>query len=328
MLLTNELIFVLTAFILSFAGTGAAYVLLKRFQVLDNPNHRSNHATPTPRGGGLGIVVAISFLLMIVGTGWQITAGFALLAFVSFYDDLRSLPARWRFAAQVFAVILGLCAMPELSLSPLPRWLELPLLAWAWLWFINLFNFMDGSDGLAASEAVLIAIGIMLVVLVDANPYPLLNQALILGAASVAFLPWNWHPAKIFMGDVGSIPLGFLLGYLLISLAVSGYWAAALILPAAFVVDASSTLFLRFRKGERLNQAHSDHAYQKAIRAGMTHDTVAREFVAMNLLLIVLALLSTFSLLAALLSISVAYIAVMAFLFGRLRRVGGKTHAA
>ncbi|MBM3618760.1 MAG: glycosyltransferase family 4 protein [Alphaproteobacteria bacterium] len=323
MLLSYELIFVLTAFVLSFAGTATAYALLKRFRVLDNPNARSNHANPTPRGGGIGIVFSIAFLLIIVGTPWQIVAAFSLLAAISFIDDLRSLSARVRFLAQLVAVGLSLCTMPQIdAITPLPLWVELPVLALAWLWFINLFNFMDGSDGLAVSEAVFIAFGIVLVVFLDYNPYPLLLQSLVVAAAALAFLPWNWHPAKIFMGDVGSVPLGFVLGYLLLSLAMNGYWAAALILPAAFLVDASSTLLLRFLKGERLTQAHSDHAYQKAIRAGLSHDTVAREFTAMNLLLMILALASTFGLVAALASLAVAYLAVSAFLFLRLRRVG------
>lgn len=323
MLLSYELIFVLTAFFLSFAGAGIAYVLLKRYQVLDTPNDRSNHATPTPRGGGIGIVVSIAFLLMVVGTPWQIIVGFAVLAAVSFVDDLRSLSARVRFLAQLVAVGGSLCALPQMDgISPLPIWVELPVVTLAWLWFINLFNFMDGSDGLAVSEAVLIALGIVLVVFLDRSPYPLMSQALIVSAAALAFLPWNWHPARIFMGDVGSIPLGFILGYLLIMLAASGYWAAAMILPAAFLVDASSTLFLRSLKGERLTQAHSDHAYQKAIRAGLGHDAVAREFTAMNILLVILALTSTYGLIAALASLVVAYLAVSALLFLRLRRVG------
>lgn len=314
MFITYDIILVLTALLLSFAGTGAAYAALKRLQVLDNPNTRSNHSVPTPRGGGLGIVATLAALLVVVGVPVAVLVGLVLLAAVSFLDDLRSLPARYRFAAQVIAVTWVMLTQesriwPEL----LPQVVEYALIGLAWLWFINLFNFMDGSDGLAGSEGVCIAFGVAIVSLA----HPLSLFGLIVGASILGFLPWNWHRAKIFMGDVGSIPLGFMLGYLLLQLAFNGYLIAALILPAVFLVDATFTLFRRLTKGERIFEAHSQHGYQRAIRAGLAHDEVAREVIAINMILLILALTS---IAYPLYSVLLAYALTAGLIFGRFYR--------
>lgn len=319
MLFLYDSFILLSAFLVSFAATGAVYAGLRRFQVLDRPNDRSNHSVPTPRGGGLGFVFALLGFLLVIHAPWQLLVGFALLTAVSFADDLRGLPPRLRFAAQLVAVALLLSSMPPLGL--LPQWLELPVIALAWLWFINLFNFMDGSDGLAASEAIAIGAGVLLIALPLDEAYPLLHFGQLVTATVLGFAPWNWHRAKLFMGDVGSIPLGFLLGYLLLLLAGQGFAAAALILPAYFVTDASITLAGRLWRRERVFEAHSQHAYQQAIRGGIPHDAVARDVIALNLLLVILALLSTFSGPHPLPSVVVAYLAALALCL-RFRRQG------
>lgn len=314
-------VFIFSAFLFSFAGTGGAYAVLKRFQVLDNPNIRSNHTTPTPRGGGLGFVFAIAAMLLVLQAPAPLLFAFIALSAVSFIDDLRYLHAGYRFAAQIAAICL-LLATQHMLPGLLPATIELPLVALAWLWFINLFNFMDGSDGLAASEAVAIAAGIICLLLPGEYASFLSQYAWIIAAAVLGFLPWNWHKAKIFMGDAGSIPLGFLIGYLLIHLASMGYLAAALILPAVFLIDATSTLIMRLMRGERIWQAHSSHAYQTAIRAGLSHDAVARETIAMNLLLIIFAVTSAFNETAAWISLALAYASTIWLLFFRFRRYG------
>lgn len=324
MALVYDSILILSAFFFSFAATGAAYALLRRFQVLDRPNARSNHAIPTPRGGGLGIVFALTVFLLVAQAPYPLLAAFLWLAWLSFTDDLRGVSARIRLLIQTAAVIWVLAREYDGDVAAwLPQWLELPILAFAWLWFINLFNFMDGSDGLAASEAVAVALGIAAVAGPFGLYHPLVLYDLLIAAAALGFLFWNWHPARVFMGDVGSIPLGFLLGYLLITLAGAGYAVAALILPAVFVLDASVTLLKRLVKRERIFEAHSQHAYQRAIRAGMGHDTLACEVTGINLLLILLAVISTLGQMWTWGCLIAAYAAAAWLLFHRFYRYKG-----
>lgn len=289
-----KLVILVSAFVVSAITTGVAYAVLKRAKVLDMPNDRSNHSVPTPRGGGLGIVFALAAFLVIVGEPWPLVMAILVLAAVSFVDDIQSQPARLRFLAQAVMVVGILATVYPHDVFPwLPQWVELPLLALAWLWFINLFNFMDGSDGLAASEALAVGAGVLLLYLFVPLPFAAKHGTLVMVGAVSGFLLWNWPPAKIFMGDVGSVPLGFMLGYLLLEVAGMGHWAAALILPAVFVADASFTLLRRLKNRERVFEAHSTHCYQRAIRGGMSHRRVVREVMEMNLLLMALAALST-----------------------------------
>ena len=158
---------------------------------------------------------------------------------------------------------------------------------------INLFNFMDGIDGLAGSEAVAIAVGYCLIVAVAGLDTPLAQLALIAAGACAGYLVWNWHPAKVFMGDTGSIPLGFLLGWLMIDLACRGHWPAALILPLYFGADATLTLVRRLRRGEKPWQPHREHVYQRAVLGGAKPPAVVWRVNAANALLVILAVLST-----------------------------------
>lgn len=287
-----DIALVISAFIFAVAGTGFAYAVLRE-KAVDVPNERSNHSAPTPRAGGLGIVFAATSFLLVVDADGLVIWGFLGLAMLSFWDDLRPLPARYRLLAHLAVAFAVLFFTFEGSVSGglLPRLAEVALLALAWVWFINLFNFMDGSDGLAASEALCLCLGFVALGVLVAIPVHLFSYALVIAGAVAGFLMWNWHPARIFMGDVGSIPLGYIIGFMLISLAGAGYWASALILPAVFLADASLTLLRRLLKGERIFEAHSTHAYQKAIRGGMSHDAVARTVVGVNLLLIMMAVM-------------------------------------
>jgi UDP-N-acetylmuramyl pentapeptide phosphotransferase/UDP-N-acetylglucosamine-1-phosphate transferase len=175
----------------------------------------------------------------------------------------------------------------------LPVGFERVLAGVAWLWFINLFNFMDGIDGLAGSEAVAVALGYLVLTAHLDSQGPSSSLALIVAASAAGYLFWNWHPAKVFMGDAGSVPLGFLLGWLMLDLAVQGHWAAALILPLYFVADATVTLLKRGLRGEKPWQAHREHFYQRAVLGGATPPGVVWRTMAANAALIVLALAST-----------------------------------
>jgi UDP-N-acetylmuramyl pentapeptide phosphotransferase/UDP-N-acetylglucosamine-1-phosphate transferase len=273
---------------------------LIRFRVLDLPNPRSSHATPTPRGGGLAIVP----LLLLAWTGaalvwipqagglWAVLAGAVILAVISVADDLKGLSMALRLLVQFGAVSLGLLALQDsgpVFQGVLPPVLDRLLAALAWLWFINLFNFMDGIDGLAGAEAVSIGIGLGLAAWIADWPAPMVALPWLLGAAVAGFLPWNWAPAKIFLGEVGSVPLGYLLGWLLLLFAAQGLWMPALVLPLYFLADASLTLARRALRHPRPWEPHREHAYQRAVQGGWSHAQVVRRVVLCNLVLIAMA---------------------------------------
>jgi UDP-N-acetylmuramyl pentapeptide phosphotransferase/UDP-N-acetylglucosamine-1-phosphate transferase len=258
--------------------------------ILDKPNQRSSHRTPTPRGGGIA-------LLGVLLPAWGATEpgllpilalGLALAA-VGWWDDLKGLAPWPRLAAQAVAVGFGLWHLAPVTGGVLPPILDYALAGVAWLWFINLFNFMDGIDGIAGVESLSIALGLTVIARWFGGFGDLPALAVALAGASLGFLFWNWHPAKLFLGDVGSQALGFLIGFLLLRTAGQGAWAAALILPLFFLVDATWTLARRQAAGENIFAAHAQHIYQRALGAGMSHDQVARALLIANIALIAFA---------------------------------------
>lgn len=277
-------------FFASAAGTGLLIRYLIRRQILDRPNERSSHAVPTPRGGGIAVLGSV-VAAWLVGLGLSsgaatpdlvVLAASIVLGMVCFIDDLQGLKALPRLLAQCVAVIPGLWLIADhggLFRAVFPIALDLAATGFLWLWFINLFNFMDGIDGIAGVEIATIGIGLCgLVASGSINP-SLLEPALALTAGALGFLIWNWRPARIFMGDVGSIPLGYLIGWLLINAAQGndGHGTAivaCLILPAYYLSDASITLGRRLLNRENVLQAHRQHFYQQAIIRGVGHATV------------------------------------------------------
>ncbi len=267
---------------------GVSVWVLRRAEALrlvQMPNHRSSHVHPTPNGGGLGIVVAGSLagLGLVLFFGWGVgglVLGLAaVLAAVGLRDDMAHLPARVRFGVQV-AVCVGLLVvlgdLPALALGggveyQVTGWLLFGLLLLAGVWWINLFNFMDGIDGIAGMQAIfmLLAGGAMAMwAAPEAVHSPVWMWMLCVAAATVGFLLLNWPPAKIFMGDVGSTWLAFMV-FTLALLSVQAGWlsyAVWLVLAAVFVTDASVTLLTRMLRGERWYEAHRSHAYQRLSR--------------------------------------------------------------
>jgi UDP-N-acetylmuramyl pentapeptide phosphotransferase/UDP-N-acetylglucosamine-1-phosphate transferase len=288
----------LAVFAAAAAGTGWVRHVALRHALLDLPNERSSHASPTPRGAGLAVTSALivgwlaaAAILRWPAAPWMTLCGLGLgLMTLSWIDDLRGLGAGVRLAAHGLAVAAGLLALPiEAGLGRvLPLWAEGGLAFLAWAWFVNLYNFMDGIDGLAGIETASLGAGIALIAAMLGHG-DLVPLGLMAAAAAAGFLWWNWHPAKIFLGDSGSVPLGYLLGGLLVILAARGQWAPALILPAAYVADASLTLLRRALRGEKFWQAHRQHAYQQAVQAGLSHAEVSRLFALTNLALIAAA---------------------------------------
>lgn len=288
---------------LSLIGTRLVLSWLTRRQILDRPNERSSHTRPTPRGGGLAVSPAIFaawLLALALGnplTGWigaSVTAA-ALLMLASWLDDRYSLPVGPRLLSHVAAVAALLFLLPDGALvfqGWLPLWADRLVAALGWLWFINLFNFMDGIDGITGVQTSCLGLGIAVVALISGVAAGIVPLSLVCAAAAIGFLAWNWHPARIFLGDSGSIPLGFLLGGLLIRLAAEGQLAAALILPAYYLADATITLVRRGARGERVWQAHRQHFYQRALISNPRHDRITLTILAANLVLVAAAVLA------------------------------------
>ncbi len=294
------------------AGIGTALLLLplivwlKTRAVLDMPNARSSHTQPTPRGGGIAVVATI----LALGLPWvtlseQWLGGFLLtgmlaLALLFWFDDrLGGLPISLRFGAQAVAVILVLGLLPPEArivsgdlVTLLPLWLERLLCFLAWMWFINLFNFMDGINGITGMQMAASGLGLALcAALAGFGPAPA-GLALILAGAGLGFLRYNWGKAEVFMGDVGSVPVGYLLGGLLLQAALAGLWLAALVLPLYYWCDATFTLLKRLLRGEKFWHAHRQHFYQQGARKLGAHAAVAGRIALLNAALIILALLA------------------------------------
>lgn len=310
-------------FILSWVLTFAARRYALARNMMDNPNHRSSHVVPTPRGGGVAFV--ISFLIVIPflvhldlvsysGSFALIGAGL-FLAVLGFLDDHQSISASWRllghFSACVLAVywLGGLPSIPFLSWT-LSMGLVADVLAVFYLvWLLNLYNFMDGIDGLAGIEAVSVCLGAALLYWLRGDAV-LIALPLFLAAAVAGFLFWNFPPARIFMGDAGSSFLGFILGVLSIKAAgVSGqlFWSW-LILLGVFIMDATLTLLRRALRGERIQDAHRSHAYQKACSCFGRHLPVTLAVLLINVFwLCPIALLVGLGYLDGLIGLLIAY---------------------
>jgi len=270
-------------------GTAIAYA--RRRGMLDLPGQRRSHAVPTPRGGGIGIVLAtlltVPGALLSLPAAWPpllvaaLVAALALVALIGWRDDHRPLGVLPRLGVQLLAVAL----FGSVLLAPAHAWWWLPLLVLAGAWSINLHNFMDGIDGLLAQQAIFVGTGLGLLAASVAQP-ALATAAFCIAAATLGFWFYNRAPARIFMGDVGSGSLGLLIAVLVATCwrQAPGLLWPALILCSAFVTDASLTLLSRFLRGRRWYTAHREHLYQWLVRSGWTHARSARFYLGWNVL--------------------------------------------
>jgi len=302
--------------------------LLLRVDLMDRPNQRSSHKVPTPRGAGLVVLpltvlawFVIDGLCSLPGDFWPV--GLAALALVglSLLDDRRGVHTGLRFLLHAAAVGLGLWALPagfSLTQGLLPRGVDFAIAFVAWLWFVELTNFMDGIDGISGVEGGTIALGLLLLAATGALPPPLAAVSLALLGALLGFLAWNWHPAAIFLGDSGSVPLGYLLGWLLLQAVAAGLWPVALILPLYYWADATLTLLRRAARREKFWQAHRQHFYQRGT-AGGSHAPVALAILLANLGLVALALWSRHQPWPALAAAAVLTVALLCWLSWRAR---------
>ncbi len=267
------------------------YLLMRvglRKAFLDIPNERSSHTSPVPRGGGLAVIITFFVFLYaypsavdgVIGVSiWKsLFFGGAIIAVVGFFDDLNDIPARWRFVAHLGAAFLSLSLLPALPDIPIFGFsLDLGIFGYVFfaislVWSVNLFNFMDGIDGIAGVEAITVLISAALILYVQ-DQIAWLTLLSYLAVCVAGFLVWNWPPAKVFMGDACSGFLGFTLGLLAIMTSLEGainVWAW-LILFGVFIVDATVTLITRMSRGEKWYEAHRSHAYQILSRRFGSH---------------------------------------------------------
>ena len=323
----------IAVFILSLVLTWSVrrYALAKN--IMDYPNHRSSHALPTPRGGGLAFVVAFLItvpfvahldLVTLAGSLALIGAGL-FLAVLGFLDDFNHIEAIWRLLGHFSACVLAvfwLGGMPSITFFAwtLPANLIADAFAVIYLvWLLNLYNFMDGIDGLAGVEAVSVCLGAAGVYWLSGIP-GLMALPLLLAASVAGFLFWNFPPARIFMGDAGSSFLGFILGVLSIQSANinKAYFWSWLILLGVFIVDATFTLIRRACNGAKIHEAHRSHAYQQAASIFGGHLTITLAVLMINVLwLFPLAILVGLQYLDGLTGLLIAYfpLVVMAIQF-------------
>ncbi|WP_266168248.1 MraY family glycosyltransferase [Dyella subtropica] len=283
---------VLASLLVALFVVRGAIAYAHRRGMLDHPGQRRSHTIPTPRGGGIGIIIAVlltaPWCLWLLPAAWSIavTSAFALgtlmVAAIGWWDDHHSLPVLPRLGGQLTACALFACAL----VAGVASWLWLPLLVLGGAWSINLHNFMDGIDGLLAQQALFVAVGLALLAMGGGQPALAVSIAC-LAAATLGFWYYNRPRAAIFMGDVGSGTLGFLL-FAFIAMLWRVDWRLlwpALILSSSFVTDASLTLFSRFLKGRRWYTPHREHVYQWLVRSGMSHAQGGACYLAWNLLI-------------------------------------------
>lgn len=303
----------------AFILTGVVRKFALKKNIIDTPNKRSSHTMPTPRGGGVAIV--LSFYAGLISLYWLDgvahsvvygLSGLASVAVIGFIDDHEHIPARYRLLVHFLASVWGCYwfgIVPWGSENSISYWFFWGVSILYLVWLLNLYNFMDGIDGIATIEAISVTASAGVLLFLNGHT-DLLPVLFILIAALTGFLFWNWPPARIFMGDVGSAYIGILLGGLSLITANNGSldFVIWLILLAVFISDATYTLLVRFVRGDKIYEAHRSHAYQNLSRR------FGHKAVTLGILFINVFWLLPLSLLANKYSHSVIFIIIIAYL--------------
>ena len=293
--------YVLIIFILSYFLTGLIRSYSLKHDVMDLPNERSLHHTPIPRGGGLSITLAtIGSILILILINWLplklgiiILLGCTLVSVVGWLDDHHDMPIFWRvlfYMVAALIVVIPLGGMEFIEIGESRYFLGGIGSIFAVLgifWLTNLYNFMDGADGFASSEAITTGIFAGFLFLIN-NQNALAVICFVIAASCSGFLIWNWAPAKIFMGDVSSCFIGYMFGILAFIGGKTGevniyIW---MILLAVFIWDATLTLFKRFAKREKWYSAHKSHSYQRLVQLGYSHSKLALALIVINTMIL------------------------------------------
>jgi Fuc2NAc and GlcNAc transferase len=294
------LLFLILVFLLTYGLTKVALIYSLSKGLIDRPGCRTSHKNSMPRGGGISIV--ITFLISVIALTWSdslnsfnnaylsVVVGCSIVAALGFWDDHKHIPAKWRFLVQLFAAFISLMLLPVLpDITFFSMQANLPLLAVPFfvtvlIWSLNLYNFMDGIDGIASIQAITVSISAALILIFNGE-IQMAYLLFVLSASVCGFLFWNWPPAMVFMGDACSGFLGFLLGLMAIITSINGainLWSW-LILLAIFVVDATYTLVRRILQGEKCYEAHRSHAYQILSRQYSSHKKITLSVLIVNI---------------------------------------------
>ena len=292
---------VLAALALAFVLTPLVRGYSIRRGLIDRPGHRRSHARPVARGGGPAIVVSLVAVTLVWLPLGPLVAlflvGAVIISLLGWCDDHRPLPVAWRLGIQLFAaIVLVVWLGPVESVHAAgvaleSVWIWSPLAVIALVWLMNLFNFMDGSDGLASAQAVISCALFSVAFAVLDEPVASGLAGIAAGAAG-GFLFWNWPRASIFLGDSGSLLLGWCVGVLALVGTLSGsisIWLS-FVLVSPFAIDATATLCWRLARGERWYTPHTEHAYQYLTRSGWSHRRVLMAWIALNMVLVVPAM--------------------------------------
>ena len=301
----GEIALAITVVAVAAALAGGLILILKPVLVrylLAHPNARSSHAIATPQGAGAAVILA---LLIVVAAAWlfwtpggsgpslvPVLAAALGLMVLGLADDARALPVSWRLAGQTLAALIMVFSLPEaLRLFPdiLPVVVERALLVLGTVWFVNAVNFLDGLDWITAAQVVPITLGVAVLAGLSAVPADVGFLALALLGAMLGFAVFNKHPAQVFLGDAGSLPIGLLLAFMLI-VVVGTDLAAALLLALYTLADSTLTLLRRTLNREAIFSAHRSHFYQRAIINGLTAPQVTTRIFLLGLLLAALAI--------------------------------------
>lgn len=278
--------------------------VLMRYALV-KPNARSSHSEPTPQGGGIAVIAAttitVVFCVIIIPSLSTnpmhlavILAAVIGIAVIGATDDVRPMDILPRLILQGIAVLIVIATLPsDVRILPvLPWWIERAVLVIGSLWFVNLVNFMDGIDWMTVAEVVPVTIGLVVIGIFGALPSDGMIIAVTLCGALIGFAPFNRPVARLFLGDVGSLPIGLLIAWLLILVAGRGHITAAILLPLYYIADTTITLLRRLRNGEPITQAHRSHFYQRAMESGFSVNQIVSHVFIVNIVLVVLAILS------------------------------------
>jgi len=278
----------ISSFLFTFFGTKYLRKYLENKKIFDIPIKRSSHAKPTPKGGGWIIVLTIVGIILFLNPYDKIPVITTILglALLSWIDDLKNINIFGRLFFQLFFISFYFIYLYFSGFYQQQDTYHIIFIIFLCIWFINIFNFMDGIDGISSSMCITILLGIILAYLKNESEYLPVFEILIISSC-VAFLFWNWNPAKIFLGDVGSIVLGFICILSLYWLYLDKEtWHWALSLPMYYILDTSLTLIKRLLQRKKIWLAHKEHFYQKVVQSGMGHGKVVKLIIALQISII------------------------------------------
>ncbi|MFK7967872.1 MAG: UDP-phosphate alpha-N-acetylglucosaminyltransferase [Rickettsiaceae bacterium] len=299
------------SFILSIVLVKGAVIIMSKLNIVDKPSKRRVHSRVTPRGGGIAFVITFCLLFpmfeyLCLGTFYNsgnVISIFLPITLVSFWDDVSEIPIAFRLLIHTLCSVLAVMWLihphrilhSELSLN-----IDLIIGSFALLTFLNVYNFLDGIDGITISESIHLSFTILILCILKhdiiPNVWTIITVACIILGWSCGFILFNWQPASIFIGDVGSIGIGFIIGICLLTVASGSdrLFAACVISSLYYIADGGLTLLIRLIKGEKIWQPHLQHFFQKAVKKGENHKTVVLRIIQCNFILMLLSTGSLF----------------------------------